>query len=83
LKILKKLRTASLNLEFTGSYEKKCIIPKCQNALLNYATVKLTIIFKHASQNAIIVCSYQSTPKKKMIERFGQKDKTSSYNDYH
>jgi len=25
LKILKKLRTASLNSEFTGSYKKKCI----------------------------------------------------------
>jgi len=24
LKILKKLRTASLNSEFTGSYKKKC-----------------------------------------------------------
>jgi len=26
LNILKKLRTASLNSEFTGSYEKKCSI---------------------------------------------------------
>jgi len=25
LKILKKLRTASLNSEFTGSYKKKCM----------------------------------------------------------
>jgi len=26
MKILKKLRTASLNSEFTGSYKKKCIL---------------------------------------------------------
>jgi len=39
LKILKKLRTASLNSKFTGSYKKKCIcryISYWINLRLNY-----------------------------------------------
>jgi len=46
-KILKKLRTASLNLEFTGSYKKKCIAiykhsfffkPKTANTFLGFTS---------------------------------------------
>jgi len=64
LKILKKLRTASLNSEFTGSYKKNVPKNRKKTKIFHLVMTSMTMLITPSNQNpSNFVVSQTSKPK--------------------